>query len=236
MLHPIRTYFSSVIRAIYYYGKEVYCPICERSFKKFLTFANRKNAQCPKCGSLERHRLLYLFLLKTYLTTLPPIKVLHIAPAVCLAQKLKEQFGKGYLSAGLSDRDVMVEMDITNIKYPDHSFDLIICSHVLEHIQDDRKAISELYRVLKLDSTAIIIVPFPLNSREKTFEDPSITDPQERLKTFGQHDHVRICGTDYVDRIRDAGFYVETITPETFLSDKEIINFGANRWLFLARK
>jgi len=151
--------------------------------------------------------------------------VLDIAPSVGISQKLKEHFGKGYLSAGLSDRDVMVEMDITNIKYPDHSFDLIICSHVLEHIQDDRKAISELYRVLKIGSMAIIIVP--CNSREKTFEDPSITDPQERLKTFGQHDHVRICGTDYVDRIRDAGFHVETITPETFLSDKEIIKFGA---------
>lgn len=161
--------------------------------------------------------------------------MLHIAPDVYLAQKLKQQFGKGYLSAGLSDRDVMVEMDITNIKYPDQSFDLIICSHVLEHIQDDRKAISELYRVLKDDSMAIIIVPV---LTQKTFEDPSITDPQERLKTFGQHDHVRLCGKDYADRIRDAGFHVETFTPDTLLSDKEIIKFRTYRrgQVFLARK
>ncbi len=153
--------------------------------------------------------------------------MLHIAPEVCLAQKLKEYFGKGYLSAGISDRDVMVEMDITNIKYPDQSFDLIICSHVLEHIQDDKKAISELYRVLKDDGRAIILVPLTLT--QKTFEDPSITDPEERFKTFRHHDHVRICGKDYTDRIRDAGFHVKTVTPETFLSDKEIIKFGAKR-------
>ncbi len=162
--------------------------------------------------------------------------MLDIAPAVCLAQKLKEHFGKRYLSAGLSDRDVMVEMDITNIKYPDRSFDLIICSHVLEHIQDDKKAISELYRVLKDNSMAVILVPLTLT--QKTFEDPSITDPEERLKTFGQHDHVRICGKDYTDRIRDAGFHVETVTPDTFLSDKEIIRFGLviEEPIFLARK
>ncbi len=129
----------------------------------------------------------------------------------------------------------MVEMDITNIRYPDRSFDLIICSHVLEHIQDDKKAISELYRVLKDDGMAVILVPI---LTQKTFEDPSITDPEERLKTFGECLHVRLCGKDYIDRIRDAGFHVETVTPETFLSDKEIVKFGAmmGERIFLARK
>ncbi len=236
MLHLIRTCFSIVLKAIYYCVKGMYCPVCERSSREFIPINNRKNVKCPICGSRERHRFLYFFLLNIYLTPpLPSVKVLHIAPEVCLAQKLKEKFGKGYLSAGLSDRDVMVEMDITNIKYPDRSFDLIICSHVLEHIQDDKKAISELYRVLKDNSMAIILFPI---STQKTFEDPSITDPEERFTTFGQHNYVRICGKDYIDRIRDAGFHVETVTQDILFSDTEIIKFGIPKGtrIFLAQK
>ena len=117
----------------------------------------------------------------------------------------------------------MVKMDITGIEYPDESFDVIYCSHVLEHVPDDRKAMREFHRVLKRDGWAILLVPI---NADATYEDASIVEPQDRLREFGQEDHVRIYGPDYVDRLTEAGFWVETMTPAELASPEDVVRMG----------
>ena len=117
----------------------------------------------------------------------------------------------------------MVKMDITDIQYPDESFDVIYCSHVLEHVVDDRKAMSEFRRVLKSDGWAILLVPITV---ETTYEDPSIVDPAERLKHFGQDDHVRRYGKDYVERLRAAGFKVSVSNASDLCQEPEVLQMG----------
>jgi len=174
----------------------------------------RDDAACPACGSLERHRLLWeFFQRKTDLFNGQPRKFLHIAPEPCFSNVLSVTPGIDYLSADLEATHAMVQMDITDIHYPDDSFDVIYCSHVLEHVPDDRKAMRELRRVLKSSGWAILQVPI---DRDKTFEDWSITSAEDRLRVFGQVDHVRIYGKDYVDRLVEAGFGVKV---EPFISE-----------------
>ncbi len=149
--------------------------------------------------------------------------MLHVAPEVCLEPKFREYLGNNYLTADLYNPNAMVKMDITDIQYPDQSFDCIYCSHVLEHVQDDKRAMREFFLVLKNDGWAILLVPI---TSEQTIEDPSITDPEERLKVFGQQDHVRRYGLDYIDRLREAGFRVEITKVCDFVDDKEAIEMG----------
>jgi SAM-dependent methyltransferase len=193
-------------------------------FQKYGRIA-RADARCYNCGSLERHRFLWLYLLKkTDFFTDKSKTFLHIAPEGCLEPTFKKILGKNYLTADL-EFPAMVKMDITNIQYGDESFDWIYCSHVLEHIPDDRKAMREFYRVLKSDGWAILLVPI---TAEKTFEDPSIVDPMERLKVFGQEDHVRRYGPDYVDRLREAGFHVEIMDVNDLVKQDDAIRMGLN--------
>ena len=114
-------------------------------------------------------------------------------------------------------------MDITNIKYPDASFDVIYCSHVLEHVQDDRKAMREFYRILNTDGWAILLVPI---IAEETFEDPSIVEAEDRQRLFGQRDHVRRYGPDYVDRLRETGFIVETTKVNDLVTSDDAVWMG----------
>ncbi|MGQ9854212.1 MAG: class I SAM-dependent methyltransferase [Candidatus Oleimicrobiaceae bacterium] len=152
-----------------------------------------------------------------------PRKLLHVAPEQCLAARFREQLRDNYLTADVLDPRAMVKMDITDIHYPDQSFDAIICSHVLEHVQDDKRAMREFFRVLKDGGWAMLLVPI---TSQQTFEDPSITDPKERLKVFGQEDHVRRYGPDYVDRLRAAGFKVEITTIRDLVDHKEAVEMG----------
>lgn len=152
--------------------------------------------------------------------------MLHVAPEACFEQLLKDHLGSAYLTADLYNKHVMVKMDISDIQYPDETFDMIYCSHVLEHVPDDRKAMREFRRVLKSDGWAILLVPIHSG---KTFEDPTITDPAERLKYFNQEDHVRLYGHDYVDRLREAGFNVDVTKPLEYLSDEEITRMSIMR-------
>ncbi len=149
--------------------------------------------------------------------------MLHVAPEAVFVKLLADQVGDGYVTADLHDFKAMVKMDIMDIKYPDGTFDVIYCSHVLEHVVDDRKAMRELRRVLRIDGWAVLLVPIQGNH---TIEDPAIVDPIERTRLFGQHDHVRSYGRDYVDRLREAGFTVETWLPEDFLEPGEIVRMG----------
>ena len=132
--------------------------------------------------------------------------MLHVAPEACFEARFKKILGDRYLTADLFNPRAMVKMDITDIRYPDHSFDVIYCGHVLEHVLDDRKAMSEFYRTLKTSGWAILLVPI---IADETFEDASIVEPEDRLAAFGQADHVRIYGPDYVDRLRAVGFEVQ---------------------------
>ncbi len=212
--------------AIAYYGNKRYCPICNTSFRKFEKFGvvPREDAKCVRCGSLERHRLVWLYFKKmTDLFDGRPKKMLHVAPEKAFKHRLNKILGEGYLTADLFDPQAMVKMDITNIQYPDEKFDVIYCSHVLEHVPDDKKAMREFLRVLKPDGWAILLVPI---SADKSFEDPSITDPAERLKVFGQSDHVRVYGPDYVNRLIEAGFKVKISDPSDFLTEEKIVSMG----------
>jgi SAM-dependent methyltransferase len=154
---------------------------------------------------------------KTDFFQLRDVRMLHVAPEALLETRFRKQLGAGYLSADfLQPADV--KMDITDIQYPEDSFDVVYCSHVLEHVPDDRQAMRELCRVLKPSGWAILLVPVTVDS---TIEDPTITDPQERLRLFGQDDHVRRYGPDFVDRLREAGFNVTTTSAADFLSLEE---------------
>lgn len=201
---------SDFVAALPYRGTGRWCPLCQTSSRRFREFGvvPRPDALCPRCKSLERHRLLWLYLeRRTDLFDGRVKKVLHVAPELSLERRLRKRLGGGYLTADLTQRRAMVAMDIENIHLPDATFDVILCSHVLEHVNDDRRAMREFFRVLKPGGWAILLVPI---TADATFEDPTVTDPAERLRLFGQDDHVRRYGPDYVDRLRQAGFAVAT--------------------------
>ena len=223
LLRNVRNYF----RGLFFYGNSRYCPVCDNHSRQFLPFGiteTREDALCPHCGSLERHRLLWLFVTsKTDLFEKQARSVLHVAPETCLEPRFRRRLGNNYLTADLFNPCVDVAMDITDIQYPDESFDVIYCSHVLEHVPDDRAAMKEFYRVLDSDGWAILLVPI---IAEKTFEDPFVTDPQERRKLFGQEDHVRSYGPDYVDRLRDAGFDVTTVQVADLVDREAAVSMG----------
>jgi SAM-dependent methyltransferase len=214
------------LKRVFYYGNGRFCPICGKSSRRFQHFGKvpRKDAMCPNCNSLERHRLLWLYLSrKTDLFDGKPKKMLHVAPEQCLEPKFKELLGDSYLTADLFNPRAMIKMDITDINYGDQSFDVIYCSHVLEHVLDDKKAMREFFRVLKNDGWAILLAPI---SAEKTLEDPAIVEPEERLKIFGQEDHVRLYGPDYADRLREAGFKVKITGVDDLVQEGEATRMG----------
>jgi hypothetical protein len=185
-----------------------FCPICYRGAESFRPFGKpkREEAMCPTCGSLERHRLVWLFInAKTDLLDGRQKKLLHVAPEKHLSALLSSLENLDYLSADIMYSTAMIRMDLTGIPFPDESFDIVICNHVFEHIPDDRLAMSELYRILKPSRWAIMQVPI---YGERTIENPSVIDPKERRKLFGQEDHVRKYGRDYKDRLEEAGFKV----------------------------
>ncbi len=190
-------------------GDKVKCPICDNQFKRFLSYGvdKRKNVLCPKCLSLERHRLLWLFLKKKTDFFKVDKKMLHIAPEQCFYHKFKAQKNIDYTTADLESPLADVKMDIQNMPFKNNEFDVLFCNHVLEHIEDDKKAMSEIFRVLKKGGFAILQIPID-RSLKKTYEDPRITDPIEREKHFLQKDHLRLYGLDYSDRLRNIGFDV----------------------------
>ena len=198
-----------------------YCPICEKKtyFEPF-GFHRRQSAKCARCASLERHRLLWLFLQrKTEFFNQKASKVLHIAPEPCLEKRFKKILGDKYITADLY-KNAMVKMDITDIQEPDESFDAVICNHVLEHVHDDKKAMNEFYRILKKEGWAILLVP--IANMDRTYEDPSIKTDGARFWAFGQNDHVRKYGKDYIDRLKSAGFTV-SVVPATDIATAEEI-------------
>lgn len=193
-------------------GNNVTCPIINKSYRKFLPYGRispRANALCPDSLSLERHRLLWLYLNERTNFFQEKLHFLHIAPEQCFMKKFEAQHEDGYITGDLESPLAKVKMDVHDIPFDDNTFDAAMCNHVMEHVDNDIKAMSEIHRVLKPGGWAIMQVPFFSPVPDITFEDKTITDPREREKWYGQDDHVRLYGKDYADRLRKAGFEVK---------------------------
>ena len=206
------SYVTRPIIAFYLKGKTYTDPIDGKSFRKFLPYGygtQRPNVLAPGTLSLERHRLMWLYLQQETDFFSSQKKVLHMAPEQCFLKCFKK-LKHDYITADLYSPIADVKADITALPFEDNSFDVVFCNHVLEHIPDDTKAMQELYRVLKPGGFGIFQIPQDL-TRATTFEDDSITDPKERAKIFGQYDHVRVYGRDYFDKLRSIGFKVDEV-------------------------
>jgi len=213
---------------LYYSGSRFTDPIDGSSYRKFLPYGYQKireNAFCPGTLSLERHRLLWLYLDRETSFLNDSLKVLHVAPEQVFYQKFKTFSHWKYTTTDLHSPLADVKADICALPFEDNSYDLILCNHVLEHIPNDRKAMSELYRVLKKGGTLIAQVPLDEN-RTTTFEDNSITDRKERTKVFGQYDHVRVYGKDYLEFLDQTGFSSKFIDYTEKLPKEEIKRYG----------
>ena len=221
---PLLIKLSYVVRpfiAFYLKGNKYTDPIDNKSFRKFLPYGyevQRQNVLSPSTLSLERHRLLWLYLTNETNFFTSKKKVLHMAPEQCFLTRFRK-LNHDYVTADIDSPIADVTADIINLPFNDNSFDVIFCNHVLEHIQDDTKAMKELFRVMKKGGMGVFQVPQDLN-RDVTFEDNSITDPKERAKIFGQYDHVRVYGRDYFDKLRSVGFKVEEVNYSQKISSE----------------
>jgi hypothetical protein len=200
------------VRAWWYRGDRVECPCCGGRFRHFLPAGRppRPGALCPGCSALERHRLLWLFLGERTPLFREGLRLLYLAPEEHLQRRLRALPRLEFVSGDLGSALAMVRLDIERLPARDASFDALICSHVLEHVRDVRASLHELARVLRPGGWALLQSPVD-PSRAITDEDPEVTDPAERLRRFGQEDHLRVFGRDYETRLRDGGFEVEVV-------------------------
>jgi len=227
---PLLIRVSYVIRPIlelFLRGSKYIDPIDGKGFRTFLPYGyvkQRPNILSPSTLSLERHRLLWLYLkYKTNFFT-EQLEVLHFAPEQCFLKRFRSLKNITLTTTDLESPIADVKADICNLPFKDNSYDVILCNHVLEHIPDDTKAMQELYRVLKPNGWGIFQIPQDL-SRTTTFEDNTITDKTERAKIFGQYDHVRIYGLDYFDKLRTIGFKVDEVNYTAELTTTEVDKF-----------
>ena len=206
--HVPRRYIQRVVHlctpvlGLAYAGRGVECPVCGAHYRRFMPYGYvnpRGNALCPRCLALERHRLMWLY--------------------------LKNETDFFETTADLESPLAKVKMDIQRIPFPDGEFDVIFCNHILEHVDDDRRAMREMYRVMRPGGWGIMLSPVNME-RETTYEDPSITDPAERERHFGQKDHLRDYGRDYGRRLSEAGFDVEEIDYVRSLSPEAVKLYG----------
>ncbi|MBR3794303.1 MAG: class I SAM-dependent methyltransferase [Alistipes sp.] len=227
-----------------YVGRGRECPVCGTKRRKFLPYGYvvaRDNALCPNCLSLERHRLLWLWLQRESDLFAKRPRLLHVAPEVCLMRHLRRAYKVGgnavdYVTADLESPLADLHFDIQLIPLADESFDVIFCNHIMEHVEDDLRAMRELYRVMRRGGWGVILSPVELD-RATTFEDDSITDEAERTRIFGQYDHRRVYGRDYADRLREAGFEVEDLDYAATLAPDERTRFALpSDHLYIVRK
>ncbi|MFO7937810.1 MAG: methyltransferase domain-containing protein [Kiritimatiellia bacterium] len=248
----------AIRRSINGLGRRCRCCICGRTFYKFSEYRGGWNAVssylkelewtgsdfdrfwCPFCRShdRERHLKLYFDALDFWLR-FKSASVLHIAPEKHISRAVEgcnpERYVKGDLEPVRND---IRKMDVTDINESDSSFDIAICNHVLEHVPDDRKALCELFRVLKPGGIAILQTPYALKLTETREQDPSVVTGTQRLEFYGQEDHIRLYGLDLPERIREAGFDLTLKTHTQLLPDIDCVAFGVNQAepLFYAQK
>ena len=225
------SYLVRPVLVIFMKGSNVTDPIDGRQFRKFLPYGYenpRENVLSPSTLSLERHRLLWLFLKNKTDFFSKPAQVLHFAPEQAFHRRFKEIKNLEYTTTDLNSPLADVKADICHLPFEDNSFDIILCNHVLEHIPDDARAMSELYRVLRPGGWGIFQIPQDLK-RAETFEDNTITDRKERAEIFGQYDHVRIYGRDYFDKLRSVGFEVEEVDYTSELGQEAVERYRLAR-------
>ena len=220
--------FLAPLVDILFRGNKFTDPINGKSYRKFLPYGyvkQRDNALSPGTLSLERHRLLWLYLNNETNFFSKTLKVLHIAPEQCFYNLFKNLKNINYTTFDLNSPLADIKGDICNLPFKENSFDFILCNHVLEHINDDKKAMKELYRVLNKNGTAILQVPINQKS-SKTFEDSSIVDKKQRIEKFGQYDHIRLYGLDYFKKLESFGFKVDPLKYSKKFTESEIIKYG----------
>lgn len=218
------SYIFRIFSKILYKGNKVHCPVCGSSFKKFMPYGYenvRNNALCPNCLSLERHRVIWLYLQRETNFFTDNIKILHIAPEQSFLKRFKKLENLEYVTADLESPIADYKCDVQKMPFKENEFDMVMCNHVMEHVDDDYRAMSEVLRVLKPGGKAILLVPQDF-SLEETYEDSSITDSSERRKHFGQYDHKRLYGKDYPERLKKVGFIVPDVNFIDTLSEEEI--------------
>lgn len=223
------SYIVQWVSPIVYGGDKFVDPIDGKGYRKFLPYgyggAIRENALCPGTNSLERHRLMWLYL-RDYTDFLTSNKkVLHVAPEQCFYGRFRKMKNLDYLTADLNSPIADISMDIHDIPFESDTFDVVFCNHVLEHVNDDQQCMRELCRVLKPGGLAIMQVPW-YNEQEATDEDPSISDPAERERRFGQYDHVRKYGKDYETRLINAGFKVTRFDFDKILTSEQFAKYS----------
>lgn len=218
------SYIVQFFAPVLYGGSRFVDPIDGRGYRKFLPYGYggniRDNALSPGTNSLERHRLMWLYLKRDTDFFDQPKKVLHVAPEQCFYGRFRKMKNLDYTTADLDSPIADIEIDIHDIPFEENTFDVVFCNHVLEHVDDDQQCMRELCRVLKPGGLAIMQVPW-IPEQEVTVEDPSITDPAERERLFGQYDHVRKYGVDYADRLINAGFKVTRVDFSEELPEAE---------------
>ena len=222
-LIKISIWFRPIIK-FYFKGNKFIDPIDGSSYRRFLPYGYqniRLNALCPGTLSLERHRLLWLYLYRETDFLKLPLNVLHIAPEQVF-------YHWKYITADLYSPLADVKVDICKLPFEEGYYDLILCNHVLEHIPDHKQAMKELCRVLKKGGTLIAQVPLDDN-RDTTFEDSSVIDPNERSRIFGQYDHVRIYGKDFFSFLNQAGFKSKGIPYAEKLTEIEIKKYSLQK-------
>jgi len=218
-------------------GRERLCPVCGSHLRRFQAVRPRPGVEalCPVCLTQDRHRLAMLyFTRRTDLFDGRPKRLLHVAPEPEFTRVLRGVPDLEYLSVDVCG-PTMLRTDLTNLPLPDDRFDVVYCAQVLEHIADDRRALAELYRVLKPGGWMLLQVPV---TGDTTREDPQLTDPALRERLFGHHDHFRACGRDYADRIREAGFVVTLEPYGQELPVEEVVSLGLSNVpeIFFCRK
>ncbi|MFI3277955.1 MAG: methyltransferase domain-containing protein [Rikenellaceae bacterium] len=232
------------IIGLLYLGKGKECPICKARRRKFIPYGyttQRENALCPNCLSLERHRLMWLYITResNLLAELPSL--IHIAPEVSISKRLQKAYKSAskaadYVTADLESPLATMHFDVQQIPLADNSFEVVICNHLLEHVNSDIAAMAELYRIMKPNGWGILLSPVEYD-RATTYEDDTITDPNERTRIFGQYDHRRIYGRDYAERLRSVGFSVEEIDYNQELTPEEVNLYALTREIiYVVRK
>jgi SAM-dependent methyltransferase len=220
--------FLRKLISVFYTGNKYECPVCGFHASKFIPVHNGESHLCPRCGSIERKRLLWLYLdNEIEIQKKNNFRVLHFSPSSALRIKFESMKNIEYHPTDIFNPLIKNRFDITKLPFAENYFDLIICYHVLEHVSDDKKAMHELFRVLKREGVALLQVPF---SENETLEDFSVTNPEERKKLFGQEDHVRYYGRrDFTSRLQQTGFKVEEIKYANTLGEEKIRLYQLDR-------